>query len=737
MADVVIENRDFRLVAGADALVKSLVVKQTGEECVRGDEEIALFSATQDRPFNNEIKLIHPNKRTTYPATSLRREGDELVVGFAHKMYEARIALKVADRYVAFTLVDLPSDRPKTYQYLKMDIPPVASFRVMQLPVANRRNFGDWLNASWDEKAAVGVVGTSPYPDIDHESRKGYKLLTADLVRGQKLRGAGAALIAAPGREAFLDAMDALEADFGLPRGVKSRRSQAVNSSIFHTAGGVSPKDIDDLLPYVKAGGFRLMTVSYHDIVKESGSWSLCGNYDYRPEYPNGESDLRGMVAKIKAAGITPGLHTMHSHIGMKSMYVTPVADPRLNKTRRFTLAKPLSADTNVTEIAVYEPTADTTMFEQCRVLQFGGELLSYESYTTEPPYRFLGVKRGAWATKVVAHPAGEIGGILDISEFGTPGSCYLDQNSDLQDEVAAKLARLYNCGFEYVYLDGSEGVNVPCNFHVSNGQYRYWKMLTPEPLFGEGAAKTHFGWHMLSGANAFDCFMPEMFKEKLIEYPLAQAPIVWQEMTRCNFGWWYLYPPAAGGARPTMGTQPDMWEFGQSVSVAWRCPMTVNMSLAVLKSHPRTADILETMRRWEEFREKDLMTREERREILSDYRQEHHLLKLADGSYKIVRYEQIPVGDGKTAVRAFLFEADGYRWVVYWKGDGNAKMSLPASAADVALFDEFAGKPVAVGKGAAGVTIPAASRVYLRTTLSADAVRSAFAAAKLLPNGK
>ena len=302
---------------------------------------------------------------------------------------------------------------------------------------------------------------------------------------------------------------------------------------------------------------------------------------------------------------------------------------------------------------------------------------------------------------------------------------------------MAAKLARLYNCGFEYVYLDGSEGVNVPCNFHVSNGQYRYWKMLTPEPLFGEGAAKTHFGWHMLSGANAFDCFMPEEFKEKLIEYPFAQAPIVWQEMTRCNFGWWYLYPPKAANPRATIGTQADMWEFGQSVSVAWRCPMTVNMSLAGLKSHPRTADILETMRRWEEFREKDLMTREERREILSDYRQEHHLLKLADGSCKIVRYEQIPVGDGKTAVRAFLFEADGYRWVVYWKGDGDARLALPASAGDIALFDEFAGKPVAIEKSAAGVVVPAAARVYLRTTLSADAVKQAFASAKLLPNGK
>ena len=47
----------------------------------------------------------------------------------------------------------------------------------------------------------------------------------------------------------------------------------------------------------------------------------------------------------------------------------------------------------------------------------------------------------------------GEIGGILDISEFGTPLSCYFDQDSDLQDELGAKLARLYNCGFEYAYF--------------------------------------------------------------------------------------------------------------------------------------------------------------------------------------------------------------------------------------------------------------------------------------------
>ena len=195
--------------------------------------------------------------------------------------------------------------------------------------------------------------------------------------------------------------------------------------------------------------------------------------------------------------------------------------------------------------------------------------------------------------------------------------------------------------------------------------------------------------------------------------------------MTRCNFGWWYFYLPA----KATIGTQADMWEFGQSVSVAWRCPITVSANLDALKKHPRTADIFETMRRWEEFREKNLMTDEERQAILSNYRQEHHLLKLADGSYRIVPYEQIEVGGG-SSVRAFLFETDGYRWVVYWDGEGSSRLTLPVGAGDVALFDEFAGKPIAVKGCAGGVTVPAARRAYLRTSLSACEARKAFATA-------
>ena len=383
-SDVVIDTVDFRLTVGANAVVKSLLVKATGVETAASALDVPLCAAVQDRPFNNEIKLIQPNKRTTYPATGLRRDGDRLIASFGHRQYEAVLSVRKGDGYVAIELEDFRCDRKSTYDYLRMDIPPAASFRILQIPVRCRRNFGDWLNAVWDERAAVAVVGTSPYPDIDHEKRGDDKILFGELFSGRKLRGAGAALIAAPGREAFLDAMDALERDYGLPRGVQSRRSPYLEEFIFHLSSGFSPKTLDETIAYAKKGGFRLVTFGMDHVTDEIGSWGRYGDYDLRKDfYPNGTNDLRKVLDRFHAAGIKVGLHTLHSHIGLKSRYVTPVADIRLNKTRHFTLAEALPAGTNeIASLAVLEPTADTVMYEPCRVLQFGGELMSYESYT-------------------------------------------------------------------------------------------------------------------------------------------------------------------------------------------------------------------------------------------------------------------------------------------------------------------------------------------------------------------
>ncbi|HOE61331.1 MAG TPA: hypothetical protein PLZ74_07300, partial [Kiritimatiellia bacterium] len=201
--------------------------------------------------------------------------------------------------------------------------------------------------------------------------------------------------------------------------------------------------------------------------------------------------------------------------------------------------------------------------------------------------------------------------------------------------------------------------------------------------------------------------------------------------MSRVDFGWWYFFSPS-GGARPTVGTQMDMWEYGASVAAAWDCAISILMPTSALKRHPRTDDILEMMRRWGDCRRRGLF-KDEWRPRLKNYAQEHHLIVDAKGNYDLVDYSQIVVGNGQNPVRAFVFAKDNATWVVYWHGSGEGRLRLPIAAGAATLHDDFAGKAVAFEQDGASIIVPATKRLYLKTTLTRDAVERAFAAATLL----
>mgnify|MGYP003783227119 CR=1 FL=1 len=715
---IILENEQFRLTVGDDCITQSLVHKPTNEECLALGEKISLFSVTQERPFNNEIKLSHPNKRTTFQANRIRREDNRLVIGFEIIPYEAIVEVIENPMYISFELIDFNVD-PDAYSSLKISAPPVSEFRLLQLPIRNRENFGEWLNVNWDENIAVNVLAISPHARIDSERRKDYRIMSADAVKSIKLKGVGAALIATSTND-LLDAIASIEEDYDLPRGVNSRRSDIINSSIYWSSK-VHPENVDEHIKYAKQGGFKCMLIYYPSIFEEIGGYALNGNYDYRKEYPRKEKDLKNMLDKIRAAGITPGIHFLHTHIGLKSRYVTPIADHRLNLTRHFTLARALNKDDTV--IYVEQNPEGTVMADSCRVLKFGGELISYEGYTTEPPYSFTGCRRGEYSTDIQNHALGLIGGILDVSEFGGT-SVYLDQNSSLQDEIANKIAAAYNMGFEFVYFDGSEGTNPPFDYHISNAQYRVYKKLKPAPLFTEGAAKTHFGWHHLSGGNAFDIFQPEEFKEKIREFPAEQAPRMAQDFTRLNFGWWGFWADR---------TQPDMFEYGTSRAAAWDCPVTVMENMDGFKSHARTADILEVIRRWEDVRAKNWLTKEQKLE-LRNLDQEHILLIDENNEYELVPYYEIAgAAGGNKDVRAFIFERNNSRYIVYWHATGNGSLRLMLDSKNISLHEELYTDALPISSEDDAIIIPIANRQYLKSGLTKSKLIEAFMDAKLV----
>ena len=706
--DIVVENARFRLVIGADATAKSLVAKGSGEELLDMRDPTPFFSVTQERPFNNEIKLAHPNTRTTYPANSVRREGGRLVVGFEIAPYEAVVSVRVTDEYAAFTLDDfIVTEKsyplcPTTTRLLDFTAPPVEEFRVVQLPVRNRANFGEWLNVQWDGSASVGVFSTSPFALVGAERRNGYRLMRADALRSVKLRGTGAAVVVDAGGEAVLDRIAAMERDYGLPSGVENRRNPLVNASIYF-ASGVSPGNVDRHIEWAKRGGFRLMQMSRGEFFGPSG------DYEYNSRFPNGAADVRRMLDRIRAAGIVPGLHVLHTFVSERSGLVRGGADRRLLLREHYTLSRPLGPSDDV--VYVDENPQNAERSERCRLLKFGREVMSYEGFATERPYRFTGVRRGALETPASAHEEGLIGGTLWICEYGG-GNIYIKQDSDLQDVVADKVAELWKAGFGFIYFDGSEGVPPPFGFTVPYAQYRVWSRLTPQPILGEGAAKAHFGWHMLSGANAFDVFFPEEFKAKIDEYPAAEAPLMRQDFTRVNFGWWGFWAPSAKiRGKSTCGVQPDMWEYGTSKAAAWDSPISIQMRLDSLDAHPRSSDIMEVMRRWEDVRARRWLTPEMKASLRVPGREHHLYLDAATGKYSLHEAEMLPTPAAAPYVRGFVFERNGRQTVAYWHMSGEGAFIVD------------------LGGGAA--TVPVSGVKYLDTGLSRAALRSAWAAAR------
>ena len=718
---IVIENRHFTLTVGKNALAESLILKSNGRELLDKSAPIPVFSLMENRPFNNEIKLMYPNKRTAFGAKSVELVDGRIRVYFELVTFGAWVDVEIEDEYVIFRLGDFIITAtdfevvPGAGHKLNMDVPPVQEFRLLSLSVKRMKNFGQWLNVTWDDDAAVALIGAEPATRIDHEKRdNGALTLTADAIRGIKLVGCSCALICTEGGESMLDAIDVFEEALDLPRGVKSRRDTSNNTSILRLSGYYvhEPESIDYVIDVAKRCGIKKI-LFYKEYFFETSrdGYLVCGDYRYNDRFPNGPSDVKAFLDKVKAAGITPGLHFLQTHIGIESSYVTPVADHRLNLTRHFTLAKPLS-ETDTT-VYVEQPTADAPMHPDCRVLQFGGELIHYESYTEEPPYAFLGCKRGHFNTNVVEHPLGQIGGTLDVSEFGAT-SVYVDQNTSLQDEVSAKIAGLYNCGFEFCYMDGSEGTPPPHDYHVSNAQYRTIKLFDNPPRFCEGAAKSHFGWHWMSGGNAFDVFKTENFKKHLTEFPFDEARQMKEDFTRVDFGWWYYFNDI----------EPDIYEFGASRAASYDCPITFICPTTIqLPANKRTKDNFEVIRRWEEYRSE---LTEDQKILLRDPKKEYTLIKVGNGM-KMVPYDRLSSPEG---IIAYGFEYNGKYHVTLWHKKDSAKLAL--SCTGVSYRDEYEGNELPKETVDGKTVITVSDKAYI-TLSSKEELINAIAEATIL----
>ncbi|MFQ6099210.1 MAG: hypothetical protein ACE5O2_15870, partial [Armatimonadota bacterium] len=573
-------------------------------------------------------------------------------------------------------------------------------------------NLGSWLNVVWDDDFAVALVAANVDTKCWSKAKAGRVFLNADSEARVRLEGCEVAIIGCP-RGEFLGRLDRFERDYGLPHGVTNRNAPDQRWSYFWTI--TNPATVDKAIAYAKQGGFRQLIISYTEFSKSAG------HFPWRETYPNGLRDLQAVVAKVRAAGLSPGLHVHFNKAHLRDPYVTPVPDPRLYKDLSIPLARAI--DPNTTQVPTATPPERFPTKDGQRVLQIGDEIIEYRALSLQPPFGFKGCTRGHLGTRATAHAAGETVYRLGV-DTGWPIFIRFDQEAGIQQEVARRIANIYNaCKFDFIYFDGSEDVYDPFWYYIPKAQYEVYRLLDPEPIVAEAAARGHFSWHMLSRSNAYDSVPPEEMKDFCRKYPCRAAANNAKNFTGVNFGW-LAYTPRTPR---TIGTQPDILEFIASRAAAWDCPLSLHTPLDRLDAHPRTPDNLEVIRNWENVRIEGWLTDEQKRE-LRNLDQEHILLINEQGEREIHAYRQIEQpANGSDRLRAFVFERGGDVVVVYWHPFAFGQLRLTLPATKVILYRPY-GTPVEYEARGDAIIVPLGDRRFLECAgMSEDAVVRAF----------
>jgi len=717
---VVLQTQDLRLEIGADGLVKSLTAQPSGIEYVWTAAPMPMASvykegqmAVGSQEAYGEFEGPEYRGGQCLPASAVSLAGDKLTIRFAGANVTAVYQVTTAPHYLAFKLLSLAADSI-------IDRIDLLQLRVKRLPF-----LGPWIDVAYDDRFGICLCAGNIRTNAGMSQHPEYVEMRVLATRNVALEGATAVLFGCSNpKERFLEAMEVVERDFQMPAGAKNRRLPAQDYSYLWCYP--TPDNVDQYIALAKRAGFRMILFSYTSVTQGAG------HFLFNQQFPNGIDDLKKVTDRIRSAGLAVGIHIHYSKADRTDSYVTPVPDGRLHKVRTFLLSA--AVDEKADTLTVYENPAGCTRDKDRRILQIGKELIAYRDYTTQPPYQFTGCERGHLKTTAAAHSAGEPTGLLDVDDWVR--FIRFDQNTDIQDEAARRLAEIINATgpYDMLYFDGAEDVHDPFWYHVANAQHRVYRLLKPAPPICETAMSGHFSWHIMSRGCAYDV-VNEHVKSFCREISCRTAPIRARDFTRIEFGW-------IARLHPDMG--PDVFEYVLSRGAAWDCPFSVRVTLADAAAHPRADDCFDTIKIWEDARVAGKLTEAQRTMLKTldpkQYEyvkvwnavflprwidawskgtfndQEHHLFLNERGEYELVPIREVPAVAGGR-VKAFLFQRASQpndTYVVLWANRGELSLTLPVPPERLTVMRPF-GTQVTFEKSQSGVAVPVGSRRYLR----------------------
>lgn len=228
-----------------------------------------------------------------------------------------------------------------------------------------------------------------------------------------------------------------------------------------------------------------------------------------KKKWPDGWDHFKRINERLHKAGISSIFHTYAFFIDKDSKYVTPMPDKDLDYYKSFTIAKTIESGDS--EIVVKESTKGISAItgfhvSNSRTIRIGSELIEFESVTENPPYKFIGCKRGANGTKISVHNIGSK--VYHLKEQF--GRFVPDPESELFDKIAIETADIVNkCNFDGIYFDAIDASD------ILGGENNFWYYGTKfllkvaehmNPVVGmEMSSMSHHWWHYRSRWQAWD----------------------------------------------------------------------------------------------------------------------------------------------------------------------------------------------------------------------------------------
>ncbi len=441
-------------------------------------------------------------------------------------------------------------------------------------------------------------------------------------VPGETVIGSAIALFACPPAMA-LERLGQIEVAEGLPHpmidGIWAKVSPERGRS--YLIADFSESDIDEMLGYVKRAD--LMSLYHGNPFK---SW---GHYQPNPKFfPQGVAGVKQCADKARALGIRLGAHTLSNFINTHDSYVTPVPDPRLVQTGASVLTDDIDATARDLPVASPEYFSQRDRNELHTVV-IGQELVRYRSVSAGAPWKLLDCERGAYGTRVAAHPKGAaVGKLMDHSYK------VFFPNLELQAEIARGLAELFKeTGLSHLDFDGHEGC-------LASGQGTYGNELFAREFYdhaghtvinGTSPPLSHFYWHINSYCNWGEPWYGG-FRDSMQEYRINNQAFCERNYLPKMLGWYLLTPNTCLSDMEWMLARAAGFDAGFALAT----------SPSALRRNPDSGRILDSLREWEHARRSGAIPTE-LRAGLRDPKKEFHLETRPDGGWNLYPFHASP----------------------------------------------------------------------------------------------